>query len=324
MSKRAGQRDIIPSGTGKQPAKTRNAEGGLNQAALYFTSLSSGVHMPTTEQKISALLQAAHTSPEYADIVPLFIGIYDYVNGREKQTGISIELSCSDLKECPEGKAPLLNPADVRVDREQTVDFLRGIIDVLSRTGQENTQYLQLIGAALEDGTIDPAPLYTAILERRRAPIHESSDLLAVPAALIEYIFEIPLKTALQNLSSGYGEEHFVGWQENFCPICGSRAGMAELRGEEGHRRLSCSACSFSWPYKRLTCAYCGCSDPEKLSYFTAGDGATRVDTCTACSRYIKTHDARKSAAALPLEVEDLLTIHLDLLAAKEGFERGK
>ena len=31
--------------------------------------------MPTTEHKISALQQAAHSSPEYADIVPLFIGI---------------------------------------------------------------------------------------------------------------------------------------------------------------------------------------------------------------------------------------------------------
>jgi len=99
---------------------------------------------------------------------------------------------------------------------------------------------------------------------------------------------------------------------------------MAELTGEEGHRRLCCSSCFYTWPFKRIKCPSCGCEDAEKLSYFTAGEGPTRVDTCTACSRYIKTRDTRKGGQDVPLEVEDLLTIHLDLLASREGFERGK
>ena len=280
--------------------------------------------MPTTEQKISALQQAAQSSPEYADIVPLFIEIYDYLRGREKQTGISIEQSFSDPKERIETNLPLMNFSDLKVDREQTIVFLTGIIQVLSRKGKENTGFLQQITTALQDGIIDPGSLYGAILERRRAPINDISVELTVPSPLVEYIFEIPLKTALENFSAGFGTEIFAQWQESFCPVCGSRAGMAELSGEEGRRSLSCSACSFSWPFKRLTCAYCGCDDPEKLSYFTAGDGATRVDTCKTCSRYIKTRDSRKGGSDVPLEIEDLLTIHLDLLASREGFERGK
>lgn len=280
--------------------------------------------MPSTEQKITALQQAAAASPEYADIVPLFIGIYDYMRGREKKTGISIALSNSDPTERVEKSIPLLNSSGLRVDQEQTIAFLLGIIDVLRRKGQGNIEFLQQIATALQSGTIDPATIFGAILERSRAPIHDISEALAVPAPLVEFIFEIPFKTALESISAGYGAENFAGWQESFCPLCGSRAGMAELVGEEGRRMLSCSACSLSWPFKRLTCAYCGCDDPEKLSYFTAGDGATRVDTCKACSRYIKTRDSRKGDSDVPLEVEDLLTIHLDLLATREGFERGK
>lgn len=280
--------------------------------------------MSSTEQKISALQQAAQTSPEYADIVPLFIGIYVYVRGREQQTGISIEPAHADPKERIDKSFPLVNVSDLKVDRKQNIVFLLGIIEVLSLKGQENAEYLQRIGTALQGGTIDPFSLYGAILERRRDPINELSDLLSVPAPLIEYLFEIPLKTALENFSIGYGVEDFAGWQESFCPVCGSRAGIAELSGEEGRRMLSCSACTFSWQFKRLACAYCGCDDPEKLSYFTAGDGATRVDTCKVCSRYIKTRDSRKGDSDVPLEVEDLLTIHLDLLASREGFERGK
>jgi FdhE protein len=99
---------------------------------------------------------------------------------------------------------------------------------------------------------------------------------------------------------------------------------MAELSGEDGKRQLSCSACYFKWPFKRMKCPSCGSEDTDSFSYFTAGEGPTRVDTCKACSRYIKTRDSRKGNADIPLEVEDLLTIHLDLLATQEGFERGK
>ncbi|MFH1027509.1 MAG: formate dehydrogenase accessory protein FdhE, partial [Pseudomonadota bacterium] len=49
--------------------------------------------MPTTETKISALRQAAETSPEYAAITPLFVAVYDYLQGREGQTGITINLT---------------------------------------------------------------------------------------------------------------------------------------------------------------------------------------------------------------------------------------
>jgi len=40
--------------------------------------------------------------------------------------------------------------------------------------------------------------IYGAILERSRAPIHDISEALAVPAPLVEFIFEIPLKTRLK------------------------------------------------------------------------------------------------------------------------------
>ena len=280
--------------------------------------------MHPTEQKIAALHNAAQTSPEYADIVPLFIGIYEYLQGRENQTGISIVQRDSYPTESIENSFPLIRVTDLHVDREQTSVFLLGLMEVLSGKGKEHSDYLVQISAALQNGTIDPESIYGAILERRRAPINDVSELLSIPSPLVEFIFEIPLKTALEFFAADFEANTFAGWQESFCPICGSRAGMGELSGEEGRRMLSCSACSFIWPFKRLACAFCGCEDPEKLSYFTVGEGATRVDTCTACSRYIKTRDSRKSNSDVPLEVEDLLTIHLDLLAAKEGFERGK
>ena len=280
--------------------------------------------MPITETKIYALQQAAATSPEYAAITPLFVAVYNYLQGREGLTGITIDLAGCNRAERTANGFPLISPADLFIDLEMLIGFLLGLVKVLQQQGKEGDEALERISRALSAGEIDPAPLLPAILERRRAPLDEVSLLLDVPAPLMEYIFEIPLKTALEQCAADITEDAFPNWQENVCPLCGSRPAMAELSGDEGRRRLSCSACSYSWPFKRIKCPSCGCEDAEKLSYFTAGEGGTRGDTCRGGSRYIKTRDARKGGCEAPLEVEDLLTIHLDLLATREGFERGK
>ncbi|MEI6705089.1 MAG: formate dehydrogenase accessory protein FdhE [Deltaproteobacteria bacterium] len=280
--------------------------------------------MPTTEQKIAALKEASINYPEYATITPLFVAIYEYLSDREGQTGITIDLSGINLSERTGNGFPLISPAELSINHEMLVIFLRGVVSVLEQKGTEGDESLERIAQALSSGQFDPEPLLLAILERRRGPLDETAVSLDVPAPLVEYIFEIPLKTALERCAAGFSGDAFVDWQENVCPVCGARPGMAELSGEEGRRRLSCSACFYTWPFKRMKCPSCGCEDAEKLSYFTAGEGATRVDTCQACSRYIKTRDSRKGGADVPLEVEDLLTIHLDLLASREGFERGK
>lgn len=280
--------------------------------------------MPTTESKISALQQAAADSPEYAAITPFFAAVYEYLRGREGQTGITIDLSAVSGAERTGNGFPLVSPAELSIDPDILKTFLSGVLRVLKQHGKEGDESLERISQALCSGCVDAEGLLLAILERRRVPLDEASLSLGVPAPLLEYVFEIPLKTALELCSADIPTDAFPEWHENVCPVCGSRPAMAELAGDEGRRHLCCSACFYSWQFKRMKCPSCGCEDTEKLSYFTAGEGSTRVDTCRACSRYIKTRDLRKGGGDVPLEVEDLLTIHLDLLASREGFERGK
>ena len=281
--------------------------------------------MSITAEKIVALKTAAAATPEYAEIAQLFTGLYEHLAGRETATGIQIDLASVNPSDRISNGFPLVAPADLRVDRDQAVTFLAGIIGVLARGGREGHEELGRVETALASGQLDPAPLYAAILERRRAPLDEAAQAAGVPAALLEYLCEIPLRTALEQAAAMVPDTVFAGWEEGACPFCGSRAGMAELVGEEGRRYLSCSTCNTRWPYKRLKCAYCGSEEAEKLSYFTVNEGTCRVDVCGACSRYIKTRDGRQLATeAIPLEIMDILTIHLDLLATKEGYERGK
>lgn len=289
-----------------------------------LTRLNPEDMMASTADKLTALSAAAAASPEYADIVPLFSGIYEYISGRENETGIRVRLDNINFAQRIGNNFPLISVLELEVDRQQAVTFLSGVIKVLTAIGREGQQPLSRIDSALGSGQLDPEPLFAAILDRRRAVLEEAAIAVAVPSPLLEYLFEIPMRTALELAASSVPSGSYVGWGEGNCPFCGSRAGMAELAGEEGHRSLSCATCGTSWPFKRLKCAYCASENVADLSYFTAGEGSTRVDTCTACSRYIKTRDSRQGSSDLPLEVEDLLTIHLDLLAVREGFERGK
>jgi FdhE protein len=111
-------------------------------------------------------------------------------------------------------------------------------------------------------------------------------------------------------------------WLRGYCPICGSPPHMSQFKAE-GHRFYACSFCGFEWLGERLKCPFCENSDHTKLHYFYAeGDEAYRVDLCDNCNQYIKTVDSRKLNYEPDLDLEDIATIHLDILASEKGFKR--
>lgn len=107
------------------------------------------------------------------------------------------------------------------------------------------------------------------------------------------------------------------------CPICGGTPLMAKLRREDGKRILECSLCNTQWVFKRLRCPFCGNEDADTLGFFFVEEATYRVDKCDKCKRYIKTVDERKKpeGGLRALSVEDVATLYLDMLAAKEGYQ---
>jgi FdhE protein len=71
-----------------------------------------------------------------------------------------------------------------------------------------------------------------------------------------------------------------------------------------------------------LSCSVCGNKDPGTLHYFCGeGEEAHRIDLCDACRHYIKTIDCRSLEAPDPC-LEDLATLHLDVVAVQKGYDR--
>jgi len=281
--------------------------------------------MTRTAAKKAFLDDVCRETPEYADLLILFRELYVTVAGREGETGISFSrTSHLTAEERMRFGFPFLAPEAMTVDPARATRFLDSVIEVMTTVGRDGKGELSLLRQALYGGGLDLPRLFRGCLAREREAILEASAVCRVSPPLLEFVLETALRTALEEFAESVEPALVEGWKEGFCPVCGSRPGMAELAGEDGRRFLSCSACSFTWPFTRIKCPYCGSEEAEKLSYFEAGDGPVRVDVCRSCSRYIKTRDSRKGHAGVPLDAEDLATMHLDLLATREGFERGK
>ncbi|MFI5341349.1 MAG: formate dehydrogenase accessory protein FdhE [Candidatus Methylomirabilales bacterium] len=109
-------------------------------------------------------------------------------------------------------------------------------------------------------------------------------------------------------------------WAEAACPVCGTHPRLAELRAPEGRRYLHCAFCNVAWQYAVTGCPACGSQEAERISIlYVEEDRRSRLDVCEACRTYIKCVDNKEYFGIVPL-VEDLLSPHLDVLAAEKGF----
>jgi FdhE protein len=110
------------------------------------------------------------------------------------------------------------------------------------------------------------------------------------------------------------------------CPFCGGSPWIAAGRdgsAMEGSRRmLGCSLCGGEWLFGRILCPACFEEDPAKLPYFRNEKHTTvRVEACETCHRYVKSLDLSEDARPIP-EVDDLVSLSMDLWAMEQGFER--
>lgn len=112
-------------------------------------------------------------------------------------------------------------------------------------------------------------------------------------------------------------------WNQPACPICGEPPLISILRQKEGFRHATCSFCGHEYRIRRLACPICNEDDQKKLTFFTVKEEpGFRVDVCKTCNHYIKTIDFRDLDRTPCPEYDDLDSLALDFVAAKQGYRR--
>ena len=109
-------------------------------------------------------------------------------------------------------------------------------------------------------------------------------------------------------------------WRENYCPICGRRPVIAQLKkfNEGRERLLICGGCRTQWHWRRVGCPYCGNEDLERIHILELDD-KIRLDVCDECHAYLKTYGSEDEEN---IYLRDWTTLHADLLAEEKNFRK--
>lgn len=280
--------------------------------------------IPLLETKLKRLKTLRKLRPQYAEIYDFHTGLCQFLD-QQQSRWFQVSADLEGWESRRKAGFPLLTGEALQVEAEPASKFVAALLDSLIELGQEGKAELALLAQAIGLGNIPIEKLLIACMEKDRAPLEVFAAELKIPSALLEYVFSTTLAFGLQGWLKETPHPHYTDWHEGYCPICAGAPAMGELAGEEGQKLLHCSICASDWNISRLKCSYCGNDERDSLEYFTAeGEAGYRVDICRKCSGYLKVVDSRELGEGLPMDVEDLNTLHLDLMAQKEGFVKGK
>jgi FdhE protein len=223
-----------------------------------------------------------------------------------------------------EGGLPLIDFTGKKYDLARPKEYFNSLISIAERRMPEVAQNIIDI---IKSPQFDWEKIIRASFDHK-IEVTDAQGLSAGHEAeenidLIDLFTEESLRPELESIAKKYGEiVEKSGWSEGYCPICGKEPKIGEIRDEEeGKRYLFCHQCGFKWYFHRIKCPFCGNEEQHSLAYFEVeGEERYRVDVCNKCRRYIKTVELPKSSEEPNLDVEDIATLHLDMIACDEGY----
>ncbi len=178
---------------------------------------------------------------------------------------------------------------------------------------------------ALHKGRLEASVLFSKILSEDDTYFDEVAQELEIERNILVFFAYTSITPSVclcaEQLATYLDKD--TPWNKGYCPICGSLPDLSIFRGE-GERSLICSFCSYEWKALRIYCPFCDNRDQKTLHYFFSEEEKNyRVEVCDKCHKYIKTVDTRKMDYPVYPFVEQISTLHLDMLAKEQGFESG-
>ncbi len=215
----------------------------------------------------------------------------------------------------------LIEKKDFPIDIGASTNLFHTLCDFGKEANPHMAQQIRNIEEGLLKKKID-------LVEILRSPFDEHLLTPAIPKLKLDkkvilFLAMESIRPSIEASVDGLRSEVEIDtWLKGYCPICGSKPHLSLLKDTEGKRFLLCSFCGYQWRIDRMTCPFCMNSKSDSLHYFFGeGEEAYRIDTCDQCRTYIKTIDTRKMDLIDPV-LEDLATLHLDLLATQKGYQR--
>jgi FdhE protein len=251
--------------------------------------------------------------PAYGPLVDFYVA----VRGAQKASKPRIRVTRAKSRhECP-----LIGEEGFPIDIKSSANLFAILCGLGKAANPHFATQAERIEQALADGTTNLEALLAG--EGRVG----SSERTAVPRGVDARILSfLVVNSTLPSIEAARDQvlKEFEpdGWRECSCPVCGSPPALSVLTGNPARRHSVCSHCRCEWLVDRVSCSVCGNRDQDSLQcFYGEGEMAWRIDLCDICRHYIKTIDFGSVDESDP-SLEDLATLHLDVVATEKGYAR--
>ena len=280
------------------------------------------------KHQIDLLEKSNQIAPEFIEFYQQILLIQHKYKNLIDKSKLSILASTVDIEQRLSEGRPLIDATNFYVDKQFAESMVQEVVDFLKQSREQNEiDDILKIDSASENK-------YFALINILKNFVFEDKDYFSeltknidVKLELLIFIartMDLPLLEAHREVLRPDSHLIKANWLRPFCPTCGSVAAMGRLEKKLGQKFLWCSVCNTQWNFQRIQCPFCLNIDQAKSRYFfVEEDSPYRVDVCDNCKRYIKTIDERKFSEERDvfMNVEDLLTVSLDELAEKDGYQ---
>jgi FdhE protein len=215
----------------------------------------------------------------------------------------------------------LIEKEDFPLDIQSSLKLFETLCQIGKNANPHMADQVEKIQETIDDKRISLKKLLKKGLTEQS--VEQVADELGLDKKVFSFLIRSSIKPSLQaGMEQLRSELDPETWLKGYCPLCGSLPSLSLLKEEVGKRYLLCSFCGYQWRIDRIFCPFCNNKDQESLHYlFAEGEEAYRIDLCEKCHQYIKTIDHRKLEEP-DIVLEDLATLHLDILATQKGYKR--
>ena len=272
------------------------------------------------EKLLEQLDRLIQRKPMYKEALSVYRELLGFLDEIEPEIAYEAKDASVRALKAREG-FPLFSRGDLPIDYGGAALLFQRLLEHLSSTKRKDREALKMALQRVEGNPTWVNGVITAFLSGDEATITTMAQEVTLSPMVVKFLAHMALGPSMKYLreSAPEGIQDYT-WNYGYCPLCGSSPDMAYFNGE-GKRFLHCELCGHGWHYSRLKCPFCENERAKDLGYFTSEEEeGYRVDFCRKCKRYVKTLDMRLIGSPAPLEVENLITLHLDMLAHKQGF----
>ncbi len=230
----------------------------------------------------------------------------------------------ADVREQWGNGVPLMRCAVPKIAPDVFFELMSRTSEIMKKHQAEQIADIERVLEAMPRETGARAEFIDGVLRRDSEMIEELVDAHKLQVEVVSFLVSQTLRPFMRLMTRKLSAEFdYDAWHRGTCPVCGGNPTMAYLSKAVGRRRLYCSLCECEWFFHRIGCPYCGNTEGSKIKYFTVdNEKRYRVYVCEECKGYIKTVDQSVSALGEKpaMFLEDVRTLHLDLVAMREGF----